>query len=167
MDWKYKHFVHEAIFNATPESVVEAARAVVGESLEGIGNTTDGFVARGFAGDVVHLAGLMKQAISRKGFSLIDILQPCVSFNFVNTSDWYRKRVYKLDEKDYDPNDRDKALLKAMEWGDQIPIGVIYKQDRASYEELLPALAKGPLVKQPMVDKRELQKLFTDFSIKE
>jgi len=123
------------------------------------------FVARGFAGDVVHLAGLIKQAIPRKGFSLIDILQPCVSFNHENTGDWYRKRVYKLDDvKDYDPADRGKALAKAMEWGDKIPIGVVYKQERTSYEELLPALSKGPLVKQPMIESKELQKLFTEFS---
>lgn len=123
------------------------------------------FVARGFAGDIAHLAGLIKQAIPRKGFSLIDILQPCVSFNYENTYDWYRKRVYKLDDvKDYDPADHDKALAKAMEWGDKIPIGVIYKQDRASYEELLPALAKGHLVKQPMIEPKELQKLLTEFS---
>jgi len=123
------------------------------------------FVARGFAGDIPHLAGLIKEAIPRKGFSLIDILQPCVSFNFVNTSAWYRKRIYKVDEdKNYDPTSRDMALAKAFEWGDRIPIGVIFKQERPSYEELLPALAKGPLVKQPRIEPDELKKLLTEFS---
>lgn len=123
------------------------------------------FVARGFAGDINHLASIIAQAIPHKGFSLIDVLQPCVSFNYENTYDWYRKRVYKLDdEKDYDPTRWDTAITKASEWGDKIPIGVIYKQERASYEELLPALAKGPLVKQPRIEPREFQKLFTEFS---
>jgi 2-oxoglutarate/2-oxoacid ferredoxin oxidoreductase subunit beta len=123
------------------------------------------FVARGFAGDANYLAEIIKQAIPRKGFSLIDILQPCVSFNYENTYDWYRKRVYKLDdEKDYDPTNKLMAIEKAMEWGDKIPTGVVFKQDRQSYEELLPALAKGPLVKQPRTEPAELRKLVTEFS---
>ncbi len=123
------------------------------------------FVARGFSGDINHLADLIKQAVPRKGFSLIDILQPCVTFNHENTFAWYRKHVYKLeDEKDYDPANWSAALTKAMEWGDRIPIGVIFKQERPSYEEQLPALAKGTLVKQPKIEPAQFQKLFTEFS---
>jgi 2-oxoglutarate ferredoxin oxidoreductase subunit beta len=105
------------------------------------------FVARGFAGDTEHLSGLMKAGITHRGFALIDILQPCVSFNHVNTFQWYRERVYKLDEG-YDPGDKTSALGKALEWGDRIPVGVIYRQERPTYEDRLPALGKGPLVTQ-------------------
>lgn len=106
-------------------------------------------VCRGYAGDTEHLASLIKTGISHKGFTLIDILQPCVSFNHQNTYNWYRERVYKVDEEaGYDPTNRMQALAKAEEWGERIPIGVIYKAERPTYEEQIPALKKGPLVKQ-------------------
>ncbi|MBI2850381.1 MAG: 2-oxoacid:ferredoxin oxidoreductase subunit beta [Chloroflexi bacterium] len=106
-------------------------------------------VSRGYAGDIEHLAGLIKTSISHKGFSLLDILQPCVSFNHKNTYNWYRERVYKLEnEAGYDPTNKALALAKAEEWGERIPTGVIYRQDRLTYDEQIPALKMGPLVKQ-------------------
>jgi len=107
------------------------------------------FLARGFAGDVEHLAQLLKMGIEHRGFALIDILQPCVSFNHKNTYQWYRERVYKLEEENgYDPGDKIAAFAKAQEWDGRIPIGLIYKQERPVYEERLPALKEMPLVKQ-------------------
>jgi 2-oxoglutarate ferredoxin oxidoreductase subunit beta len=121
------------------------------------------FIARGFAGDVGHLAGLIKKGIAHKGFSLIDILQPCVSFNHKNTFQWYRKRVYKLDDEgSYDPGDKKIALEKALEWGEKIPIGVIYKEDLPVYEDQPPALRKGSLVTQK-IDPKCTEKLFAEF----
>lgn len=105
------------------------------------------FAARGFAGDVEHLAGLIKQAISHKGFSLLDILQPCVTFNKVNTYDWFSKRVYKLDEH-YQPSDKMAAFSKAQEWDERIPLGIIFRKQRATYEDSLTTLAGNPLVKR-------------------
>ena len=108
-------------------------------------------VCRGFAGDIEHLSSLIKAGITHKGFALIDILQPCVSFNHVNTFSWYKERVYKVDEEaGFDPANKALALAKAQEWGERIPIGVIYRADRPTYEEQIPALSKGPLVKQKM-----------------
>ncbi|MCB2188060.1 MAG: 2-oxoacid:ferredoxin oxidoreductase subunit beta [Deltaproteobacteria bacterium] len=103
-----------------------------------------GFVARGFAGEVDHLAGLMAEAINHRGFALVDILQPCVSFNKVNTFKWYKDRVRKIGEE-HDPTDWHQALAKSLAWGDEIPIGVIYRQERPSFEEHFPVLAQGPL----------------------
>jgi 2-oxoglutarate ferredoxin oxidoreductase subunit beta len=105
------------------------------------------FVARGFAGDGEHLKGLIKAAISHKGFSLVDIFQPCVTFNKVNTYEWYRTRCYHL-ESGYDPGDRVAAFAKALEFGDRIPIGVIYRHERPTFEDKVPVLDKEPLVKQ-------------------
>jgi 2-oxoglutarate ferredoxin oxidoreductase subunit beta len=121
------------------------------------------FVGRGFAGDVRHLTGLIKEGIVHKGFSLIDVLQPCVSFNHKNTFQWYRERVYKVeDESGYDPSDRKAAMEKAHEWGDRIPIGIIYQTKSPTYEEQLPPLSKGPLVKQK-IDPRRVEKLLAEF----
>ncbi len=106
------------------------------------------FVARGFAGDVKHLSKLIATAVEHRGFSLVDILQPCVSFNKVNTYNWYSKRVYKLDETNYDPGSRLAAFEKALEWGERIPLGVIYQTDKNSFEDNIPALQNGPLAKQ-------------------
>jgi len=106
------------------------------------------FVARGFAGDIEHLSALVRLGIEHKGFAFIDILQPCVSFNHKNTYAWYRERVYKLEESGYNPGDKMAAFQKAQEWGDRIPVGVIHKEERATFEERLPALSKGPLARR-------------------
>ncbi len=104
-----------------------------------------GFVARGFSGDIPHLTELIKEAVNHRGFSIIDILQPCVTFNKLNTYSWYKERVYQLD-KNYDPEDRAQAFEKGFEWEEKIPVGVIYKNNRPAFEEQIPALKKGPLV---------------------
>jgi 2-oxoglutarate ferredoxin oxidoreductase subunit beta len=120
------------------------------------------FLARGFAGDVDHLAGLIQAAIAHRGFSLVDILQPCVSFNRHNTYQWYRERVYKVEDEGHDPADRAAALKKADEWGDRIPIGIIYRRERPTFEDGLPQLKAGPLVKRPL-DPRVFEKLLDEF----
>ena len=106
-----------------------------------------GFAARAFAADTEHLKGLMKEAMNHQGFALIDILQPCVSFNKVNTYEWYRERVYHV-EPEYNPEDRLAAFSKSLEWDDRIPIGVIYRNSRPAFEERVPIIADGPLVHQ-------------------
>lgn len=105
------------------------------------------FVGRGYAGDHEHLKELIGMAMDHKGFSLIDILQPCVSFNKINTYEWYGKRVYHI-EKAYNPEERIGAFQKALEWGDRIPIGVLYKNQRPVFEERIPAIHEKPLTEQ-------------------
>ncbi|MFC2039404.1 2-oxoacid:ferredoxin oxidoreductase subunit beta [Chloroflexota bacterium] len=120
------------------------------------------FVARSFSADIGHLSQLIMQGIQHHGFALIDVLQPCPSFNHKNTYAWYRERVYKLDEVGYDPDDKMAAFVKAQEWGDRIPIGVIYQKERATFEERLPALRRGPLA-QRRLDPIEAEKLLGEF----
>ncbi|NLW35255.1 2-oxoacid:ferredoxin oxidoreductase subunit beta [Syntrophorhabdus aromaticivorans] len=103
------------------------------------------FAARGYAGDQEHLKGLIKEAVRHKGFSLVDILQPCVTFNKINTYAWYGQRVYRI-EPDYDPEDRAAAFEKALEWGEKIPIGLIYRKHRPTFEERVPVIDGSPLV---------------------
>ena len=90
------------------------------------------FVARGFAGEQNHLKELIKEAILFKGTALVDILQPCVSFNKINTYPWYRERVFKLEKP---LTDRYEALKMADLWGEKIPIGVIYRNEEAECRE--------------------------------
>lgn len=108
-----------------------------------------GFVARGYSLDIEHLSWLMEEGIRHKGFSLIDVLQPCVSFNRKNTFEWYSKRVYKLnDDSSYNPEDKMAAYEKAHEWGDRIPIGIIYKAEKETYEEKRGLSQRIPLVEE-------------------
>ncbi len=106
------------------------------------------FVARSFAGEPDHLADMIAHAVRHKGFSMVDVLQPCVSFNRKNTWEWYQQRAYRI-ENDYDPTDRTAALTRAMEWGDKIPLGVIYRKEGApTFESRIPSLCRGPLWKR-------------------
>ena len=109
------------------------------------------FIARGFSQEAPYLAGLIAQGIQHRGFAFIEVLQPCVTFNHVNTYAWYKQRVYHLDEDPtYDPTDRDQAWRRTLEWGDRIPTGVFYRSQRPTLEDKYPALQAGPLVRQPI-----------------
>lgn len=120
-----------------------------------------GFVARSFAGMHDHLVQIIQQAMAHEGFALVDILQQCVSFNKVNTFAWYKSRCSELPSS-YDPTDWPAAMQTANEWGDKIPVGVIYRNNRPPLEAHFPVLAQGPLVGRE-VDKIELQKFMEHF----
>jgi 2-oxoglutarate ferredoxin oxidoreductase subunit beta len=120
------------------------------------------FVARGFSGMIDHLAELIRQAIAHKGFALVDVLQPCVSFNKINTFAWYKKRCYELPE-DYDPTDWQAAMQTAMEWGERIPLGIIYRQQKPTFEQKSAVLGEGPLVGRD-TDITELKSILSAFS---
>ena len=119
------------------------------------------FVAQGYADEVAHLKELFKKAINHPGFSLVDILQPCVIFNEKNIREQYRLKVYKLQDSDYKPDDKMKAYQKAAET-EKLPIGVLYQEIRPTYESHLPQLAKMPLVKQE-VKKEDVSELLKEF----
>lgn len=99
------------------------------------------FVARGFGGDVPHLINLIIKAIAHKGFSVVDILQPCITFNQVNTFEWFKQRIYKLDEENFKSNSKLASLEKSLEWpqngiNGKIPIGIFYQEEREVPEEV-------------------------------
>ncbi|MFH1351288.1 MAG: 2-oxoacid:ferredoxin oxidoreductase subunit beta [Pseudomonadota bacterium] len=121
------------------------------------------FVARGFAGEVDLLKELIKKAVAVEGFSLIDVFQPCVSYDRVHTFEWYKERVYDLNNSGHDPHDIAAAFLKSREWGERIPIGIFYQNPaKLSYEEQSPILKKGPLAKRPP-DSSKIQKVIDSF----
>jgi len=105
-----------------------------------------GFVAQGFSGDKDHLSRLIQEGMRFKGFSFIDILQPCVSFNPVNTFGWYKERVYDLFEQGYEADDMNKARELCEQKEERIPIGILYRKERPSHTDTIKGLEKGPLV---------------------
>jgi 2-oxoglutarate ferredoxin oxidoreductase subunit beta len=122
------------------------------------------YVARGFSGDVAHLTQLIKSALTHRGFALVDVLSPCVTFNRVNTYDWFRARVYKLEETGHDPSDYFQAYRKALEWPTmdpygKIPIGIFYKsEEKPAYEEeILKLIGRAPI--EAELQPREVLKL--------
>ncbi len=106
------------------------------------------YVARGFSGKQKHLVELLKGAILHKGFSLVDVFSPCVTYNKDNTYQWFNPRVKVLEEQGHNPTDFQKAMEKAYQWDPEIPIGLLWKRtDLPSLEELEPVLhdGQGPL----------------------
>ncbi|WP_033167690.1 2-oxoacid:ferredoxin oxidoreductase subunit beta [Clostridium sp. KNHs205] len=91
-----------------------------------------GFVARGFSGDAKQLVTLMKEAISYPGYAFVDILQPCISFNKINTFAYYKSKVSPLGEE-YDPTNKAAAIMTAMEGEERIPTGIIYREDKLDF----------------------------------
>lgn len=112
------------------------------------------FVARGHSLDMDQLQRLIVEALGHRGYALIDVMQVCVTYNRQMNYDWYRERVYKVeDAQGYDPSDLQAAMAKALEFpgGDRIPTGIIYRNENApAYEEGEVTLQAGPLVEQPL-----------------
>lgn len=122
------------------------------------------FVARSFSGRVEHLNRIIQEGIKTPGLSLIEILQPCVSFNKINTFTWYKDRVYDVQEENHDPWDLHAAMDLAMKWGEKIPIGVLFMAKRTPFEQKWPQLKQKPLVDQDLSSKTAselVEKYFT------
>jgi 2-oxoglutarate ferredoxin oxidoreductase subunit beta len=136
------------------------------------------FVSRSYSFDVIHLKNIIKQGIQHKGLALIEVLQPCPTYNDINTKDWYagedrkdatgkpQSRLYKLENEGFDPVVHDwnedfkkkvAGMEKAHEWGDRIPIGVFYQnQLESAYQDRLtkriPFYMQNPPAKQQLKD---------------
>lgn len=136
------------------------------------------FVARGYSYDVRHLKDLISQAVRHKGISFLDVLQPCPTYNDINTRDWYagmdmeavnrHSRIYKLEETGYDPEVHhadeksldaklSQALVRSLEWGEKIPIGVFYKNEYISpftvrMQDHIPNYVENPPIRQKIHD---------------
>lgn len=120
------------------------------------------FVARGFAGDIPHLARLIEEGIKHKGFSLIDVFQPCVTFNKINTYAYFKQKVYKLEDVGHDTTDISKAFERAGET-EKLPIGIFYKVEKPTYESSDVGLKSGvPRVNADISDV-EVEELMESF----
>ncbi len=119
------------------------------------------FIARSFAGDMEHTTKMIVEGIKHKGFSFIDIFQPCVTYNYLNTYDYWKQRCYDLQKTKYDFTKKDEAWKKMQEGGDKIPIGIFYKLNKLCYEELF-SQTKVPLYKQD-INNIDVNKLLDEF----
>lgn len=107
------------------------------------------FIARGFAGNIKNLASLIEAGMNHKGFAFIDILQPCVTFNKLNTYEFFKNRVYNLQEDEtFDSSNKVLAMERALEWDERIATGIFYQANEPRYEESIAALSETPLVDQ-------------------
>lgn len=118
-----------------------------------------GFVARGFAGDVPGLTKIMMEAMQHSGFSLVEVLQPCVIFNKLNTYEWFRKRIKPVIKTAQDKFEG----LKIAEWTDEtISTGVLYKNNRPAFHQQLTQLKEKTLL-ETTGKKREISELLKIF----
>jgi 2-oxoglutarate ferredoxin oxidoreductase subunit beta len=108
------------------------------------------FVAQGFSSWQPQLALLIQKGIEHPGFSLINVISPCVTYNKVNTYDWYKQSLQNLDnDPEYVPNDRTKALARLHET-DELITGLVYQEESTPYEDLIPGFKDTPLVHQDL-----------------
>ncbi|ERI89648.1 2-oxoacid:acceptor oxidoreductase, beta subunit, pyruvate/2-ketoisovalerate family [Clostridiales bacterium oral taxon 876 str. F0540] len=170
------HFVHDnQIYGLTKGQGSPTTEKGQKTSMQFDGTTVDAFrplafaltagatfVARSFSGDKEHLKGVMKAAILHKGYALVDILQPCVTFNHVNTFKWYKENTYKLDEN-YDYTNKAEAIKKAMEWDNGIPLGIIYKEESPEYTEVVSYLTQGKSLVQRQWKPQDARVFMEDF----
>jgi 2-oxoglutarate ferredoxin oxidoreductase subunit beta len=146
---------------STPSGSIESALSPL-EIAMAAGAT---FVAQSFSSNVKQLTAVIEAGINHKGFSLINVFSPCVTFNKVNTYDWFKEHVVDLDEiPDYDPTDRICAMTKIMETGSMLT-GVIYEnKDKQSYERLIPGFKEEPLARQNVqLTEEQFNKLVAEF----
>ncbi|PIN98386.1 MAG: 2-oxoacid ferredoxin oxidoreductase [Candidatus Diapherotrites archaeon CG10_big_fil_rev_8_21_14_0_10_31_34] len=108
------------------------------------------FIGRGYAGNISQLTDLIVKGTEHKGFALIDVFQPCVTWNKVNTFDFFKQRVYDLQKENHNTSDLNASFSKVFEFGDKIPTGLFYQTQRETYSDDLPQLKEKPLVKHSL-----------------
>ncbi len=121
------------------------------------------FVARAFVGDIDKTKDILKEAINHKGYALVDLLCPCVTFNRVNTFQWYKENSFYLDEA-HDPLDRMKAMELALDTN-KLALGILYKNpSRRPYSENVRVYNedKRPLYQRDL-DKKKFNQLLESF----
>lgn len=145
-----------ALSKSTPYGLIESPIDPLGLAL------TQGatFISQSFAGDAQHMISMIKSAINHKGFSLVNVLQPCVTFNKINGYQYYRERVYKLIDNKVNNKDRAMKIIQDIE-KEKYPLGIIYQNQQSSYHEQLPQLTKQTLIKnEKFVDFKLLERDF-------
>ncbi len=130
---------------SSPAGVIEEAFNPLATAI--INHAT--FVAQGFAANIPHLTKLIEQAANHTGFSFINILQPCPTFNKFQPISWYQEHVYYLSQENYQPDNLEKALQKSLET-DKLPIGVLYQSSRPAFHQNFPVIKDKTLAQLPI-----------------
>lgn len=147
---------------STPNGSIEAAIAPMEMAL----TVGAGFVAQSVSSDLKQLTRVIEEGIKHKGFSLINVYSPCVTYNKVNTYDWFKENLVNLEkDESYDPTDRQLAMQKLMEH-DGLVTGIIYQnKERKSYEEMIKGFKEVPLAKQDiMLSREQFNQLVSEFA---
>ncbi|OBZ16952.1 MULTISPECIES: 2-oxoacid:ferredoxin oxidoreductase subunit beta [Bacillales] len=146
---------------STPEGSIESTLSPLEIALSA-GAT---FVAQSFSSDLKQLTKLIEEGINHEGFSLINVFSPCVTFNKINTYDWFKENIVNLEQfPDYDPSNRVLAMNKIMETNGMLT-GLIYQnKTRKSYEDLVTGFKQEGLAKQNIkISSEEFEKLVAEF----
>ncbi|OPH62010.1 2-oxoacid ferredoxin oxidoreductase [Paenibacillus ferrarius] len=146
---------------STPLGTIESAISPL-EVAMAAGAT---FVAQSFSSNLKQLTAVIEAGLNHKGFSLINVFSPCVTFNKVNTYDWFKENIVDLDEiPDYDYTNRVMAMTKIMETNSMLT-GIIYQnKEKKSYEDSIPTFAKEGLTKQDLhISEADFNKMLTEF----
>ncbi len=146
---------------STPHGSVESALSVMEMALTAGGT----FVAQSFSSDLKELTSLIEQGIQHKGFSLINVFSPCVTYNKVNTYDWFKENLVKLsDIEGYDPSNKEMAMQTLMQ-NKGLVTGLIYQnKEQKSYQELISGYSEDPLVESDLqLEKDQFEKLVAEF----
>jgi len=148
------------ITKTSPEGVEETPINVLFMALTA-GAT---FVASGFSSDVVGLGKIIARGIKHKGFSFINVISPCVTFNKLNTYDWYKRCVYNVeDEPGYDPLSYDFALKTALEYFERKPIGVLFECETQVFREVIMSRNPIPPARQDISDAKKYSALMEQY----
>lgn len=145
--------------SSTPEGAAEQALNPVALAIAAGGS----HVSQGFAGDTAQLTQLIVDAVRHPGFSHVNVLQPCVTFNHHNTFSWFYKRVYKVETVQHDFSNKYEAFARALEWGDKIPTGLLYREIRPTWVDRVHELGGEPLATR-RVDTIDISKTLTSFT---
>lgn len=125
-----------------------------------------GFVAQSVSSDLKQLTHVIEEGIKHKGFSLINVYSPCVTYNKINTYDWFKENLVKLeDDPDYDPSNRMMAMQKLMEHQGLVT-GIIYQNKESnSYEDMIKGFKQEPLAKQDIqISREQFDQLVAEFA---
>jgi 2-oxoacid:acceptor oxidoreductase, beta subunit, pyruvate/2-ketoisovalerate family len=146
---------------STPEGSIESTLSPL-EIAMSAGAT---FVAQSFSSDLKQLTALIEAGIKHEGFSLINVFSPCVTFNKINTYDWFKQNIVNLEQfPDYDPSNRIMAMNKIMETEGMLT-GLIYQNtQRKSYEDMISGFGTDALAKQELsLSEEQFNKLVAEF----
>lgn len=123
------------------------------------------FVARSYAYNIKHLKDTIVRAIKHRGIAMIDVMQPCVTYNNINTKEFYDSRLYDIEKEGWNPRAEDEndyktkvsqAVIKSLEWGDRIPMGVFIEYEKETYDQrlskIIPDYGKKNFVFSPIDD---------------